>query len=297
VSVLEQLAPGARVGVVRLRSLGDCVLTTPALAILKTARPDLEVAVVVEDRFAAVFDGIAETLAPGKLRRWHPELCLNLHGGTRSMRMTAVSGARFRAGFAHHRYSSIYNVLIPTAQEILGVERKVHTAEHLASAMFFLGVPPGEIPPARLTAAEPAADPGRYAVLHALASTSRKTWPAERFRDIAEQLVDARIQPVFIAGPREDVTGFRAFNTVVGAPLSEVKTLISRASLFVGNDSGPAHMAAAFGVRSVVIFADSDPEIWGPWKSPAQVLLARDGMAQLKVEDVMNAIARLKVAA
>jgi hypothetical protein len=47
----------------------------------------------------------------------------------------------------------------------------------------------------------------------------------------------------------------------------------------------------------VVIFSESDPEIWGPWKAPAEILLARGGMANLKVEDVMSAIARLKVAA
>ena len=39
----------------RLRSLGDCVLTTPAIALLKQARPDLELAVVVEERFAPIF--------------------------------------------------------------------------------------------------------------------------------------------------------------------------------------------------------------------------------------------------
>ena len=41
-NVLERLSPGARVAVVRLRSMGDCVLTTPALALLKQARPDLD---------------------------------------------------------------------------------------------------------------------------------------------------------------------------------------------------------------------------------------------------------------
>ena len=56
-SVLEKLPPGARVAVLRLRSLGDCVLTTPALDILRRARPDLRVAVVVEDRFRDIFEG------------------------------------------------------------------------------------------------------------------------------------------------------------------------------------------------------------------------------------------------
>src|SRR4051794_17488904 len=130
-NALEHLASGSRVAVIRLRSLGDCVLTTPALAILKQSRPDLQVAVVVEDRFAAVFEGSPDVQAilPPTVRalaRWRPELCLNLHGGTRSMLLTAGSSARMRAGSAHFRGAGIYNVRIPTAQEILGVQRKVH---------------------------------------------------------------------------------------------------------------------------------------------------------------------------
>ena len=57
------------------------------------------------------------------------------------MWLTATSGAGIKAGFAHHAYSFLYSDRIPRAQEILGEERPVHTAEHLASAMFWMGVP------------------------------------------------------------------------------------------------------------------------------------------------------------
>lgn len=301
-SVIEQLGRGARVAVVRLRSLGDCVLTTPALALLKQSRPDLEIAVAVEPRFAPVFEGnpdVTALLEPaiGAIRRWRPHLCLNLHGGTRSMWMTALSGARFRAGFAHHRYSWLYNARIPTAQEILGVSRKVHTAEHLASAVFWLGAARTEIPRARLFTDAPPEDAGRYAVLHPMASMPEKTWPPERFQAVARRLADMRLEPVFIAGPGEDVSAFAEYNVVVGAPLAEVKTLLAGAALFVGNDSGPAHMAAAFGVPSVVIFAASDPVVWAPWRTQAEVLVAGQGIGKLQVKEVMQAVERLKVAA
>jgi hypothetical protein len=100
---VTQLPIGCRVAVVRLRSLGDCVLTTPALEILKRARPDLCIAVVVEDRFRAVFEDnpdIETLLEPDwrPLRSWSPGFCLNLHGGSASARLTALSGACSRAG-------------------------------------------------------------------------------------------------------------------------------------------------------------------------------------------------------
>src|ERR1700758_3020448 len=112
-NVLDRLPSGAHVAIVRLRSLGDCVLTTPALALLKAHRPDLRIAVVVEDRFREIFEGnpdIERILPPqaGALLRWRPWLVLNLHGGTRSMALTMAAQARVRAGFAHHRYSFLY---------------------------------------------------------------------------------------------------------------------------------------------------------------------------------------------
>src|ERR1700691_2681930 len=82
-SLLERLPSGSRVVVIRLRSLGDCVLTTPALALLKAHRPDLKITVVVEPRFAAVFHGNPDV---DEIRNngTSGELVLNLHGGTRS---------------------------------------------------------------------------------------------------------------------------------------------------------------------------------------------------------------------
>jgi len=156
-SVLECLPHGSRVAVVRLRSLGDCVLTTPALDILRRSRPDLRLSIVVEDRFRALFEDnpdVDDILPPSiaALRQWHPRLCLNLHGGSRSAWMSALSGAEHRAGFGHFRHRYVYNLHIPRAQEILGEERTVHTAEHLASAVFWLGAKVCEIPRAKLVA-------------------------------------------------------------------------------------------------------------------------------------------------
>ena len=72
---------------------------------------------------------------------------------------------------------------------------------------------------------------------------------------------------MFIAGPGEDLSAFRAYKTVAGAPLAEIKDLLANAALFLGNDSGPAHMAAAFGLPVVVLFGPSNVDIWRPWKT------------------------------
>jgi heptosyltransferase III len=297
-SVLECLSRGSRVAILRLRSLGDCVLTTPALDILKRFRSDLHIAIFVEDRFREIFEGnpdLDEIHRPDlpALRRFRPQLCLNLHGGTRSAWMTELSGARYRAGFGHYRQQFVYNVRIPRAQEILGVSRKVHTAEHLASAMFFLGAPIVEIPRARLVPPSvPDRPPIPVAILHPLASSPEKTWPTAHFLDVADHLKQAGLEPVFIGGPGDDLSPFNRFRTVQGAPLWQIKLLLAAASIFIGNDSGPAHMAAAFGLPTVVVFSTSDPEIWGPWRTSGEVVQAPAGAAQ-----VIDALHRLRVPA
>jgi ADP-heptose:LPS heptosyltransferase len=304
--LLERLPSGSRIAVIRLRSLGDCVLTTPALTLLKTHRPDLRIGVVVEDRFRAVFEGnpqVDEILPPAAraVAKWHPKMALNFHGGSRSMWLTAASGAEIRAGFAHHAYSFLYNAKIPRAQEILGEERRVHTAEHIASAMFWMGVPRTEIPRARLAAqmtAESSPTAAAYVVLHPFASTPQKTWPAERFLAVAEHLRDkAGLEPVFLAGPGDDPSPFARFRIYQSAPLAQVKSIVAGAQLFIGNDSGPAHIAAAFGVPVVVLFGPSDPVNWAPWRTEGHVLTSLDAIDGIRVEEVVAAAEALRVRA
>jgi len=304
VNMLDGLAKGARVAIVRLRSLGDCVLTTPAIHLLKHARPDLEIGVVVEDRFAAVFDrnpDIYCILVPkyGAILKWRPDLAINFHGATRSMLLTAASLARFRAGFAHHRGSWLYNVKIPRAQEILGEERTVHTAEHLASAMFYLGVPRSEIPRAILFADQRTSE-RPYAVIHPVAAAAYKTWRPDGFLAVAEYLEKtAGFDAVFIGSAEDDLSAFSRYRIVVGAPLGEVKSLIANASMFVGNDSGPAHIAAAFGIPVVVLYGRAEHQVvWAPWKATAaRTLVSPEGISTIRTVDVIEAIAELKLEA
>lgn len=294
-NVLDRLPPGARVAIIRLRSLGDCVLTTPALSLLKGARPDLEVAVVVEDRFRAVFDGnpdVDQILAPqaAAVGRFRPQLALNFHGGATSVRMMLAAASGLRAGFGHFRFQPVYNIHIPRAQEILGLDRKVHTAEHLASAMFYLGVPPTEIPRARLFAA-PHSRHQSYAVLHPFASAPDKTWPRENFLAIAKHLDrDLGLEPLFIAGPGEDLSPFGDYPCFQGAPLEEVKSVLAGAALFIGNDSGPAHIAAAFARPVLVLWGNSDLDNWRPWRTENMVLSNASGIDAIAVSDVLDAM-------
>lgn len=151
-----------------------------------------------------------------------------------------------------------------------------------------------EIPRARLHAF-PAGAEKPYAVIHALASAADKSWPAERFLAVARTL--RHLEPVFIGGPGDDLTPFDEFRTQVNASLKDTLSLMCGASLFLGNDSGPAHIAAAFGIPLVVLFGESDPVIWAPWRAQAQTLVARGPMDRIQTVEVLRAIEMLGVAA
>ena len=301
--VSAPLTRATKILVVRLRSLGDCVLSTPAIHVLKQSRPIAEIAVVAEQEWHAVFEGnpdVSRILLPTFRSVWEfePDVCIDYHGGNTAARLTFMSGAKYRAGFIHFKRRAAYNIRIPSAQWILHCSRAVHTAEHMASAMFHLGVPKGEVPRARLFAAPPVHPRAPYAVIHPVAATPEKTWTAAGFLRIAEYLRDHhRLDSVFIAGKDQDLSAFAGWETISGAPLAEIKTLIAGASLFVGNDSGPAHIAAAFGVPPVVIFGPSDPVIWGPWITRGEIVQADGPIGSVTVEQVIGAVDRLRVLA
>jgi len=220
-----------------------------------------------------------------ELRRRGFSVCVNLHGGPTSRLFARWSAARWRVGFAHYRGASLYNVLVPDARTILN-QPSLHTAEHQAAAFFYLGLPRKEIPRARIfsgagqaawwnakRASLGIASGQPYAIVHPTASYKTKEWAAEGFARVGEYLErQARVTPVYSCGPGETAV-LDAVEKSAGAPLRRLEGMslaqfaaaLAGARLFVGNDSGPAHMAAALARPLVVIFGSSSSPIWGPW--------------------------------
>ncbi len=130
-------------------------------------------------------------------------------------------------------------------------------------------------------------------MLHPFASAPEKRWPAERFCELARYLKFWNIKPVFLAGAGDDGSAFSAHQVFQGS-LSEAKAVISKAAVFIGNDSGPAHIAAAFSIPSVVLFSTSNPAIWGPWRTESEIVVAPDGLNKVSVSRVIAALERLR---
>ena len=135
-----------------------------------------------------------------------------------------------------------------------------------------------------------------YAVIHPLAATVEKTWPSVCFVELARYIEHTLgLEPVFIGGPGEDLTPFEQWPAIAGAPLGEITRLMRDAAFFAGNDSGPAHVAAAFGVPQVVFFGPSDSTVWAPWQTPAEVLKSDGPIDSISVEQAIRAVEMLRV--
>ncbi|MBI2817636.1 MAG: glycosyltransferase family 9 protein [Acidobacteria bacterium] len=297
-NVFQRLSQGARVLVIRLRSMGDTILMTPALRLLHEWRPDLKLTVLCERPWNELLENnraIESVLTlDGKfstawqLRQIGFSVVVNLHGGPTSALLTRATGAPWRAGFEHFRDRYAYNLSVPKAQQILGREGVVHTAEHVASCFFWLGVPRTEIPSAQVfpspeatgsvtekLAAMGIARGEPYAVLHPAATYATKQWSPGGFADLAEFVArDFHLRTICICGAGEaaildqlDRSSHTPTLRAVGWNMRELIALIGGARLFAGNDSGPAHIAAAAGIPVLVVFGSSHSAVWRPWKA------------------------------
>lgn len=301
-SFLRDLPQGAEILITRLRSLGDIVLETPGIAALHEWRPDLRLAVLVEPRFAAVLEGnpaISELVFSRGFRETALELrgrrfaaVYNQHGGPRSALLTGLSGSARRVGWKGFQFSFCFNVRVPDALEFYG-KPIVHTVEHRISQLYATGLPRGPIPRAKIFPQPDAIEAveralqekgissgAAYAVMQPGARSAAMRWPASKFAEIARWLQKTHgIATVVNLGAgdaevaaevRREMQGCAAISEAI--PLRELIAVVAGAHMFVGNDSGPAHMAAAAGKPCVVIFGPTNPQQWHPWQVEHRVV-------------------------
>ena len=296
-----------RVLVVRLRSIGDTVLATPSLRALRRFLPHAQIDILLEDWVAPLLEGselvdriirVKRGSKTSRLRVAHTlraaryDVAYNLHGGTTATLLMRASSATHRVGYASYRYRRLYNHAAPHPSELWRKER-THSAEQQLGLLGWTGVPVTDRPasqlPVALDASERVADKLRqaglqngapFALIHPAAAFDTKTWAAANFARVAEHLAARGLSSVAIVAPNETailqdlIKNSRA--PVLGfsdLPLPEVTALAAQSKLFVGNDSGIAHIAAAVGVPSVVVFGSSNVAHWRPWSvAPSEVV-------------------------
>jgi ADP-heptose:LPS heptosyltransferase len=103
-----------------------------------------------------------------------------------------------------------------------------------------------------------------HVIMHPFASSPAKRWPLEAFRQVAR---DLRCPVKWLAGPEEELDEAERFED-----LYDLACWIAGARLYIGNDSGISHLAAAVGTPTMAIFLATDPRIWAPRGQHVRVL-------------------------
>jgi ADP-heptose:LPS heptosyltransferase len=309
-----------RVLLVRLRSIGDTVLMTPCLAALKAWRPDLKIAVVSEPLAAPLLDDhpLVDELIIAKqsvgsrasliarLRKARFDVAFNMHGGSTGTILARLSGARHSAGYRGLPLSWLLSDRAPSPDVILGRSR-IHSVEQQLALLNWSGVPwpesrlrlsllvTSEVK-ARLSARLQTlggpgwneAVAGGFGCIFPGAAFVSKRWTTEGFTEVADHLSERwKFSSVVIAGPgqeklaREVASATRARSPVLdGLGLKELVALLEMARVFVGNDGGPMHIAAALGRPVVAVWGSSDSTVWHPWtETPWRVVDGRRSTA------------------
>lgn len=143
-------------------------------------------------------------------------------------------------------------------------------------------------------AKELVADDGPLLVLGPTANWGGKQWPGDRFSKIATRLLEtARLKNAGIAvlgGPGEEtgaaacidgLNGIKVHNLVGQASLGQAAAILKLARLYIGNDSGLMHMAAAAGAPTLGLFGPSRVEHYAPWGSHAAWIRTPESLEEI----------------
>jgi heptosyltransferase III len=276
-------------------ALGDFITTLPAIRVWRRQHPGGRLVLLGRPAHAALCPGLFDEAWDAQAARF-----ASLFGGAPAAGLADAFG-RFDHALVFSPVSSPFSAAL-SALGVHAVVRQdpfpppapggqpVHIVDwHLS--LF----PPGEVrSEERIPRVDvpPAPDgevaPGTVAVAPGSGSPS-KNWPLPSWAALSACLA-ARGTPVaWIAGPAEQ--GMQVPGGLAGwkgLPLPALAGRLARAALYIGNDSGVSHLAAAVGCRSLVLFGPTDPGVWAPRGARVRVKRGAGGsLGAISVDEIL----------
>lgn len=123
---------------------------------------------------------------------------------------------------------------------------------------------------------------GGFAVIQPFSGSRKKCWPLDRYQALA-RLVEPHMPVRWCAGPEEPLP-----DAVRIADLYELACWLATARVYVGNDSGITHLAAAVGTPVVALFGPTDPCVWAP-RGPQVRVVAKPDLEMITPDEVLAA--------
>jgi len=293
--------------VIKLRHIGDVLLATPVFTSLREAYPDAKLSILINrgtEEILAHHPDIDELIIAEKgaigaqlrflvmLRRKGFDCVVDLTDGDRSAWISVVTGSPLRIGFnAEHRWRGLLysHVATPLPEDLHRVEydvaalRPLGLMPRLTQPTLYVSSDDGVVAEQTLRDLDVDRD-GSSRMLVVIQPGARyplKVWPSERFAELADRLATAFNCRILLGGDgkerdvAESVRRQAACEpTIIAGRLSllQFAALLKHCALFVGNDGGAMHIAAAVDVPVVALFGPTYPHRWGPRGRVSEVL-------------------------
>lgn len=270
--------------IVRLGALGDVLHSIPVAAALRSAFPDSIIHWLVTCRYRAAadlstsVDRVIPVEAGGlvgviqSMRHTRYDIAIDTQGLMKSALLARLSGARRVLGFTRSEVrewpaSGLYT-------ETVHPHPYHHVIQKNLNLLRGLGISTQRVRfPIRLQQSSGMRPGEPFGILHPGSSAVSKNWPVERFADLL-RAITGRLGVPFLVGLGPNETGLaNAFDSIASADVrilppqsvGSLAALIRHASIFIGCDSGPSHLAAALGTPVVAVYGPTDPARTGPW--------------------------------
>jgi ADP-heptose:LPS heptosyltransferase len=314
---------------IRLKSIGDVVLTLPAVSRMRDSFPGARIAYLTSRENAAVvelFPGVDEIITldraalrrPGlkglwagtvglvrRLRRGRFRLCIDLQGYGETAWLTRLSGAPLRWGSVYRQGSRWAYTC--------GVDRddSLHPADWHLALLHRCGladgrevrnaarVPPGSREIARQFFVSQKLDPFKPTLfIQPFTSSPQKDWPLEKHLAVARHWQAVGLQVIFGGGPADraalEPARQSGFTVSAGVPLATTASLISQATLVLGPDTGVMHLAVALGRRVVMLIRPNGPGTPVPYQHADWAVNppASGAVQDIEVDEVIAAVER-----
>lgn len=280
-----------RILIIKLRAIGDVILSTVVTKNLRLAFPDAQIDFLTESPSKDIVTGnpflngviIFDRRETGSLelilrvRKRKYDLVIDLFGNPRSAIVTLLSGARFRVGFDFRGRRHAYNIRVPSRGG------SVHNTQFNLDAIQAIGVPVADRSLHLGFDGEHDQDVeaffdrnGLEGLIVGLATGGgwyTKRWPLDRFAELADILNErhgANIVLLWGPGQLDDARRIKSrmrhpAHIPPATTLPQLGALLRRCTLVIANDSGPMHLATAVGTPVLGIFGPTSPALQGPY--------------------------------
>ena len=302
--------PASRILIFNVNWLGDIVFTSPFIRALRKAFPESHIACAAPPRCREILEAnrrleeviVYDERGPektifGKLRfvfalkKKRFDTAFILHRSMTRAFITFLAGIKERVGYDTKRRGFILTRSLPNptvpehrVEHFLALARAVGADTSNKDYEFFIDERDKESA-ARILEGSGVRPDERIAVLNPGGNWPPKRWPARRFAELADMLIEKYGLRILITGAEKDkgladeISGAmkgRAVSLCGKTGIRELAAVLRRAALVVSGDSGPMHIAVGVGANVIAIFGPTSPDITGPYGRGSYTVLRKD---------------------